>query len=299
MGKSEIIEIKCISSERKFSLIASSAIDIAEELNACAIITFSQEMPEIKTRIPILVFTGRKTSFINEFTRHIEETDKNLYERLESRVKSGVDDISDASVIAFVNNLIGTKGVVVGILRMNDNDSIIVYDLSTNKILRKLMECTENADPKVVRSVLNVALQIAFEGREGKRFGAAFIIGDSDEVLRRSHQLVLNPFEGQLKENCDISNPNSWETVKSFAQLDGVFVINEKGIIRAAGRYLDINARDVQMEKGLGGRHTSAAAITRDTETVAITVSTSGGIIRIFKDGMETIKIKPDIMLVQ
>jgi len=30
------------------------------------------------------------------------------------------------------------------------------------------------------------------------------------------------------------------------------------------------------MEKGLGGRHTSAAAITRDTETVAITVSKTG-----------------------
>ncbi|SNQ59751.1 DNA integrity scanning protein DisA nucleotide-binding domain protein [Candidatus Methanoperedens nitratireducens] len=87
--------------------------------------------------------------------------------------------------------------------------------------------------------------------------------------------------------------------MKSFAQLDGVFVITGKGIIRAAGRYLDINARDVPTEKGLGGRHASAAAITRDTETIAVTVSTSGGTIRVFKDGLEIVKIEPDIMLVQ
>jgi len=117
--------------------------------------------------------------------------------------------------------------------------------------------------------------------------------------MRRSHQLVLNPFEGQPEENCDIVNPESWETVKSFAQLDGVFVVTETGQIKAAGMYLDINAKDIPVEKGLGGRHASAAAITRDTETIAITVSSSGGVIRIFKDALEIIKIEPDIMMVQ
>jgi len=34
--------------------------------------------------------------------------------------------------------------------------------------------------------------------------GPLFIIGDSNEVLRRSHPLVLNPFEGQPKESCSI-----------------------------------------------------------------------------------------------
>lgn len=285
--------------KRDFSTITKAAIEIARKLKASAIITFSEELTKIPTNIPMLVFTGRKLTMMNQFTRYIEETDKSIYEKMEDRARSVIEDIGDASVIAFINNLLDTEGLVVGIMKMKDNHSIIVYDLSTNKIMKKLMECTERVEAKVLRAVLNIALQIACEGREGKLFGTAFIIGDSDEVLRRSHQLVLNPFEGQSSDNCDIVNPKCWETVKSFAQLDGVFVINRTGQIRAAGRYLDINAKDVPVEKGLGGRHTSAAAITRDTETIGITVSSSGGVIRVFKDGLEIVKIEPDIMLVQ
>ena len=285
--------------KRDFSIITNSAVSVAEKLRASAIITFSEEVTKISTSVPVFVFTGRKLAMMNEITRPIEETGKSIYERMEDRARSAAEEISEASLIAFINNLIDTEGLVVGIIKMKDSDSIIVYDLATNKIMKKLMECTERVEARVLRSVLNIGLQIACQGREGKSFGTAFIIGDSNEVMRRSHPLVLNPFEGQSKENCDIVNPQSWETVKSFAQLDGVFVITGKGIIRAAGRYLDINAKDVPTEKGLGGRHASAAAITRDTETIAVTVSTSGGTIRVFKDGLEVVKIEPDIMLVQ
>lgn len=284
--------------KRDFSIIAEAAVKIAEKLNASAIITFSKEFTAIPTKTPVFVFTGRKITMVNEMTRYMEEKNKGICEKIEDRSKNAVDDISDASVIAFLNNLLDSRGLVVGVMNLKDTDSLIVYDLSTNKTMKQLIECTEMADTKVIRSVLNISLQIACQGREGKTVGSAFIIGDSDEVLRRSHQLVMNPFEGQTKENCDIVNPKTWETVKSFAQIDGVFVITDIGIIRAAGRYLDINAKDIPVEKGLGGRHASAAAITRDTETIAVTVSESGGIIRVYKDGMEIVKIEPDIMLV-
>lgn len=289
---------KHTAGKRDFSIMAVVAVEIAEKLNASAIITFSKEFPAISTEIPVFVFTGRKITMVNELTRYMDEKNKGICEKIEERSKNTIDDISDASVIAFLNNLIDSSGLIVGIMNLKDTDSLIVYDLSTNKTMKKLMECTEMAEAKVIRSVLNISLQIACQGREGKTVGSAFIIGDSDEVLRRSHQLVMNPFEGQTKENCDIVNPKTWETVKSFAQIDGVFVITDLGIIRAAGRYLDINARDIPVEKGLGGRHASAAAITRDTETIAVTVSESGGIIRVYKDGMEIVKIEPDIMLV-
>ena len=287
------------SGKRDFSIITNEAVKIAEMLDASAIITFSEELSQIPTRIPIFTFAGRRSTMINELTRHIDEADRNIYEKIEERARASVMDISNACIIGFINNLIEAEGLVVGIIRMMDNDSIIVYDLSTNKIMKKLLECTEKIEPGVLRSVLNISLQIACQGREGKSLGTAFIIGDSNEVMRRSHPLVLNPFEGQPKDSCNIVNPECWETIKSFAQLDGVFVITGKGIIRAAGRYLDISAKDIPVEKGLGGRHNSAAAITRDTETIAITVSSSGGTIRVFKDGLESVKIEPDIMLVQ
>ncbi len=287
------------SSTRDLSILTMAAVEIAHDLNASAIITFSEEPLKIPSNIPFLVFTPRKSTMINELTRYIEENNNNIYDKVETRARSASYDIGDAAVIAYINNLLECGGLVVGIIRMNDSDAIVIYDLSTNRIMKKLKECTERVDASVLRSVLNVALEIAGQGREGKSYGTAFIIGDSNEVLRRSHPLVLNPFEGQPKESCSIIKPECWETVKSFAQIDGIFVITGKGIIRAAGRYLDIDAKNMSMQKGLGGRHTSAAAITRDTETIAITVSSSGGTIRIFKDGLELLKIEPDIMLVQ
>lgn len=290
---------KISSEKRDFSVITSAAVDLAQNLNASAIITFSEELFEIKTSIPVYSFAPRKSMIIKELTRGIEEKDNNIGERVENRIRSAAENVGDAAVIAYVNELIESGGIVVGIMRMMDNDSIIVYDLSTNRTMKKLKECVERVDAGVLRSVLNISLEIASQGREGKSYGTAFIIGDSNEVLRRSHPLVLNPFEGQPKDSCSIINPECWETVKNFAQIDGVFIITGKGIIRAAGRYLDIDAKDMDVQKGLGGRHTSAAAITRDTETIAVTVSASGGTIRIFMDGHEFLKIEPDLMLVQ
>ena len=69
--------------------------------------------------------------------------------------------------------------------------------------------------------------------------------------------------------------------------------MDSEGFLVAAGRYLDVDARDVETVKGLGGRHASAAAITRETETVAVTVSESDGAIRIYRDGIQILEINP------
>jgi len=97
------------------------------------------------------------------------------------------------------------------------------------------------------------------------------------------------------KKDRDITNPDNWESIKNFAQLDGVFIVREDGHIIAAGRYLDIDASDIKVKKGLGGRHAASAAISRDTQAVAVTVSQSGGIVRIYKDGLQIAEIAPSI----
>ena len=64
--------------KRNFSIIMNEAIKIAEMLNASAIITFSEEFSQIPTRIPLFTFSGRKSTMINELTRHIDEADRNI-----------------------------------------------------------------------------------------------------------------------------------------------------------------------------------------------------------------------------
>jgi len=184
------------------------------------------------------------------------------------------------------------KGTIVGIIESKESFAIIVHDLAENQMIRTLRECEERINVELLKAVMKIAFDISSKGREGKKIGTAFIVGDVEEVMMRSHQMILNPYTGQNDVDRNILDRKNWESVKEFAQLDGVFVISENGLVEAAGRYLDVDARDIEVEKGLGGRHVSAAAITRDTVSIAITISESGGVIHIYMDGKELLHIE-------
>ena len=51
-------------------------------------------------------------------------------------------------------------------------------------------------DADVVESPLELAIEIAREGREGTRVGTVFTLGDEDSVLARSRPLILDPLLG-------------------------------------------------------------------------------------------------------
>jgi DNA integrity scanning protein DisA with diadenylate cyclase activity len=90
-----------------------------------------------------------------------------------------------------------------------------------------------------------------------------------------------------------VKNRENWESIKELAQLDGVFMVNTEGFILASGRYLDASARDVVLPGGLGGRHRATAAITREHPVVGVTISESGGTIRVFREGQIRISLRP------
>ena len=140
-------------------------------------------------------------------------------------------------------------------------------------------------DRDICMQVIKLAIEIAREGREGKPVGTAFVLGDSDAVLERSRQLILNPLAGHSSKDRKITNPDMRENVKELALLDGAFVIRENGTVEAAGRYISIDTSNVQLSKGFGTRHVSVAAITQETRAIGIVVSESGGQVRIMAEG--------------
>ena len=141
--------------------------------------------------------------------------------------------------------------------------------------------------PEVLEAVINIALEIGREGREGKHVGTGFIIGDREEIMKFTKQMILNPFNGYPENLRNIVDPELKETIKNFAQLDGVFIINKDGTVISAGTYLDVdtNQKEIKSLTGFGTRHRCAAAITKQTKSIAIVVSESGGKVRIFKNG--------------
>lgn len=152
--------------------------------------------------------------------------------------------------------------------------------------------------PDVLRSVIELAIEIAREGREGRKIGTMFVVGDEEHVLVLSRPLILAPLKGHDLESKHIDDPNMRETLKELAQLDGAFVVSNNGYVLSATRYLDAHSHNIDLPLGLGSRHVAAASITRDTGAVAVVVSESS-VVRIFDDGELIAEIIPELWLFQ
>lgn len=174
-------------------------------------------------------------------------------------------------------------------------------DSSSRNFLIRLDEiCNEKrpVDGEVLRSVAELAIEIAREGREGRRIGTMFIVGDSEKVLNSSWPLILDPLEGHDPKHKQIDDSNLRETVKELAQLDGAFIVSNEGIVLSAARYIDASSKNIELPLGLGSRHVAAASITRDTKAVAVVVSESS-VVRILEDGKLIAEIIPEIWFIQ
>src|SRR5206468_4668305 len=154
-------------------------------------------------------------------------------------------------------------------------------------------------DPDVLESLIELAVAIAREGREGKRVGTLFMLGDENAVLARSRSLILDPLLGHSESARHITDLNLRGTIKELAQLDGGFVVSQSGIVLSACRYLDGIASEVEVEVplGLGSRHIAAANMSAVTKAVGIVVSESS-VVRIFCHGQLVGEIIPELWMI-
>jgi len=153
-------------------------------------------------------------------------------------------------------------------------------------------------DPEVLEALIGLAVEIAREGREGRRIGTLFTLGDEEAVLMRSRALILNPLEGHPETARHIADPNLRGTLKELAQLDGAFVVSSSGVVLAACRYLDAAASPIELPLGLGSRHIAAAHISSATGAVGIVVSESS-VVRLFCHGSIIGEIIPELWVLK
>jgi diadenylate cyclase len=153
-------------------------------------------------------------------------------------------------------------------------------------------------DPEIVESLIELAVEIAREGREGRRIGTLFTIGDEQAVLAKSRSLILNPLEGHPESVRNLNDPNLRGTIKELAQLDGAFVVSATGVVIAACRYLDAAASPVELPLGLGSRHIAGAHISSATRAVGIVVSESA-VVRLFCHGHLIGEIIPELWMLK
>lgn len=207
--------------------------------------------------------------------------------------------LSQALLEAIADELLQSGDKVVALypgFELHDIDTISIISLGEHlaRLTARDLQRLETQVPlETLRSVVDLAVEIGREGREGKPVGTLFVVGNHRRVLGMSHEQVHDPFRGYSQKERLIRDPRVRESIKEIAQLDGAFIISADGVVQSAGRNLDAPATGITLSKGLGSRHWAAAAISKATKAIAIAVSESTGTVRIFQDGKVVLRIEP------
>lgn len=278
-----------------------SACKIAKEIQAKAIMLYAELAPELP----------------------LSQEENPCYEVIMVTKGDGEipDKLKDTGVILNVPNVnltrVGqikiaiTKGIATGLFNKGDKlvclsgipkfgyvDSMFIIDVGKEfeiLTLENITDITDGVYPEVFGAILNLALELAAQGREGRKVGTIFILGDHERVLPLSRQMIINPFMGYREEDRNILNPELKETIKEFSAIDGAFIIKHNGVIITAGRYLSAALESKDFPQGLGSRHIAAAGITAITHAIAIVLSESTGNVTVFKNGKIFVRIEKPI----
>lgn len=157
---------------------------------------------------------------------------------------------------------------------------------------RDLQKLDTNVPLETLKAVIDLAIALGREGREGKPVGTLFVVGDTRKVLAKSQPIGFDPVKGYSRKERNIHDSKVREAIKEVALLDGAFIISADGTVEAACRHVQTTA-EVTLSKGLGTRHVAAAGITKDTKSVAIAISESSGTVRLFQNGEVLLHLEP------
>ncbi len=209
------------------------------------------------------------------------------------------DKLSQALLKAIADEILAPASRVVALysgFEARNLDSISVIDLGDHLgrlTVRDLRQLETRVPLDTLQTVVNLALEIGREGREGKPVGTLFVVGDNHKVRKMSRSASFDPVKGYSRKERNLKSARVREGIKEIAQMDGAILVASDGTVEAAAQYLDASAADITLSKGLGARHWAAAAITRATKAVAVAVSESSGTVRIFQNGEVVLRIEP------
>jgi diadenylate cyclase len=243
--------------------------------------------------VPILVATASQ--------RHLEAVRKAglIGVEVEPTEAAIAERISLALIEAVANDQLqaGAKVVVVySGFEAEALDSLSVIRLGEHleRLTARDLRALETSVPfETLKAVVDTAVEIGREGREGKAVGTLIVVGDARNVLAHTQPLGFDPFKGYRRKERNVRDLRVREAIKEIAQLDGAFVVARDGTVEAACRLIDAPMTGLTLPKGLGTRHWAAAAITGATRALAVVVSQSNGTVRLFQNGEVILRIAP------
>lgn len=195
-----------------------------------------------------------------------------------------LDQVKDLVLTSAAEGLVDKNENVMMVIS-TDIQTVMTFDMSDIGVVNLKEEVGNRVQLDVLECAFNLGTKIIKEGDEGLPAGALFIMGDMNNVLNATTDSLRNPLEGCNEEEFNIKDKTNWNTIKEFSMLDGALLLDKFGNPVAAGRYVMFDdGFECEVEEGLGGRHLAASYISRNTQALAMVVS-SEGVIRIYKDG--------------
>ena len=158
---------------------------------------------------------------------------------------------------------------------------------------RDLRQLDTQVPLETLRAVVDTAVEIGREGREGHPVGTMFVVGDTRKVLTMSRPMNFNPFRGYSAAERDIRGRAVREQIKDIAQLEGAILVRRDGVAVASCMRIEAPDKGITLSMGLGTRHAAAAAVSKSTKAIAVTVSQSSGTVRLFQNGEVVLHIEP------
>ncbi|MEM7474142.1 MAG: DNA integrity scanning protein DisA nucleotide-binding domain protein [Planctomycetota bacterium] len=211
-----------------------------------------------------------------------------LLERLQHALLEAVADgllKSNENVVAIYSGFENQKIDSISHIRLDDRLRRL-----TSRDLQKL----ESSVPlKSLKTVIDLASQIGREGREGKKVGTIFVLGDTRKVLTHCKDSGFDPLKGYKRENRSLFDAKVREDIKEIAQMDGAFVVSPDGTIERSRQIIEVAHAELSLSKGLGARHWAGAAISQITKAIGVVVSQSTGTVRLFQNGNTVLRIEP------
>ena len=276
-------------------LLTDEAAKIAKAAECSTILIFTDVFPP--SLAPRMTFSGFNVVLagqdLSDDDKEHHRADATLAVRALSRAR--LSQLRAAILLGLTRDIFGFQDRVCcvgGIPGSGQLDTVLVVDVDEE--FESVIGHGEDMLPpdvsaEALERITAIATDLAAEGREGKSIGAMFVLGDHEEVSKRSKPLILNPFFGYDEEDRSILNPFMDETIKELALIDGAFVLRGNGVVESAGCLIQAKAEDIILPGGLGTRHAAAAAITHVTDSLALVVSSSGQVTYFRKGQMFTL----------
>jgi DNA integrity scanning protein DisA with diadenylate cyclase activity len=285
--------------KKYFSSIVDTAFKLAKSIEADAILYLLDEPVDIeaykrKSAAFTIIVAGHNEAVLEqgeELGHRVLRTDNP-----EAPVQ---DRLARAVLQSVADEILEPGSTVVAAYSgfdVDQVDSVSVVKLTEHLgrlTARDLQKLETKVPLETLKIVVDLAIEIGREGREGKSVGTLFVVGDHRKVLENSRPAGFDIAKGYARKERNLSDPRVREGIKEIAQLDGAFVISADGTVEACCRIIDTAPVELTMTTGLGARHFAGAAISKNTKAISIVVSESNGTVRLYQNGEVVLRIEP------